>query len=40
MAEAFNALAPLVDPQWRKACYELCAASAEAARTRSVWHWS
>jgi hypothetical protein len=40
MAEAFKALAPLVDPQWRKACYELCAASAEAARTRSVWHWS
>jgi hypothetical protein len=40
MGEAFKALAPLADPDWRRACYELGAAAAEASRTNSVWHWS
>ncbi|MFF0409087.1 hypothetical protein ACFYUY_01455 [Kitasatospora sp. NPDC004745] len=40
MGEAFKALAPFADGQWRRACLELGAAAAEAGRTGSVWHWS
>jgi hypothetical protein len=40
MGEAFKSLAPLADPGWRGACYELGAAAAAAGRANSVWHWS
>ncbi|MFG3051876.1 hypothetical protein ACGFZP_13125 [Kitasatospora sp. NPDC048239] len=40
MGAAFKALTPFASPTWQQACYELGAAAAEAARTRSVWHWS
>jgi hypothetical protein len=40
MAEALHALAPLTQPTWQQAVYDLAASAREAARMNAVWHWS
>lgn len=40
MGEALAALAPLTDPDWTQAVYDLAASAREAGRMNAIWHWS
>ncbi|MFC8447647.1 hypothetical protein [Kitasatospora sp. NPDC057223] len=40
IAEALKALAPHAGPTWNRACLDLGASAAAAARSNAVWHWT